>query len=101
MNQHKWDIFCLEDQEAITAVSGETIARNVSAAVGDYDILTQAEVAEHRIPVVRPDAAFLAALEARASYAWIARANPRGVDGAAVQAIYLEQVAAANAELGL
>lgn len=103
MNQDKWDSICPADQQAITAISGETIARGVGAAVDDYDIVTRAEVAAQNIPVVSPDAAFMAALEPRTSYArdaWIARANARGVDGAAALAFYLGQVAAVTAEMG-
>lgn len=103
MNQDKWDSICPADQAAITAISGETIARNVGAEVDDYDVITQAEVAELGIPVIQPDAAFMAALEERASFArtsWIERANARGVDGEAALAYYLEQVAAVTAEMG-
>lgn len=103
MNQEKWDSICPADQAAITAISGETIARNVGAAVDEFDIVTQAEVAANNVAVIEPDAAFVAALVERTTYArdaWIARANARGVDGAAAIAFYLEQVALVTAEMG-
>lgn len=102
MNQEKWDNICPSDQEAITAVSGETIARNVGLFVDEFDIETQKEVAEHGIEVVKPDEAFMSALEGKLQYArdaWMAKAEARGVDGSAALAYYLQQVEEVTAEL--
>lgn len=102
MNQGKWDSICASDQEAITAVSGETIARNVGLFVDQFDIETQKEVAETDIKIVKPDAAFMSTLEDKLQYArdaWMAKAEARGVDGEAALAYYLEQVAELTAEL--
>lgn len=103
MNEDKWDSICAADQEAINAVSGEQIARNVGKFIDEYDLETIAEVEEQGIEVIAPDDSFMAALEERAGYAsgqWVEKANARGVDGEAALAFYLEQIAELTAAQG-
>lgn len=102
MNQEKWDSICAADQEAINTISGEQIALNVGKEIDDYDTVTKAEVAEKKIPVIQPDAAFMSALDERLAYAhdaWSAKADARGVDGKAALAYYLVQIEKVTAEL--
>lgn len=96
LNQRKWDSICASDQELISSVSGETIARNIGEAIDELGKVSRAESAEHGITVVNPDETFLASLQEVTAFshdAWKVKAEGRGVDGDAALAYYLEQVA--------
>lgn len=102
MNEDKWNSICEADRKAISSISGEQIALNVGNEIDDYDIVTKSEVAEKDIPVIKPDTAFMAALEERLEYAhdaWVAKADARGVDGKAALEFYMAQIAELSAEM--
>lgn len=95
MNQDKWNSICPSDQELISSISGETIARNIGTAIDDLGKAAQAESAEYDITIVDPDEAFTASLKEATKFshdAWIEEANARGVDGEAALAYFLQQV---------
>lgn len=101
MSQDKWDSICPSDQELVSSVSGETIARNIGEAVDELGTLAQTEVGSYDIKVSVPDEAFTASLKDATKFthdAWIEKADARGINGGAALTYFLEQVEAVTSE---
>lgn len=86
INRAKWEQISPEDREAISAISGEVLARKLGASFQQSVETSQAAMADAGVTVTEADEAFVAAVkEAMAPIEadWIAKANEAGVDGAA------------------
>ena len=85
MNEDKWDRIGPEDQEAISAISGEAFAERVGAAWNAADEAATAEIEAAGIEVYAADEAVLGAIReaAEALEAEWTESLPEGVDGAA------------------
>ena len=85
MNEDKWDQIGPEDQEAISAISGEAFAERVGAAWNAADEAATAEIEAAGIEVYAADEAVLGAIReaAEALEAEWTESLPEGVDGAA------------------
>jgi len=96
----KWAEISPEDQAAVRAVSGEKFARLAGGVWGDVEkeVLT---LQEDKLQVFEASAAFEAELRSATEgfvAGWEARAEEKGIDGAAALAFYREQVQALQAE---
>lgn len=95
VNRKKWESIAAEDREAITRLSGESLA----ARMGELDALeskVRAEAAASGIRIEPASAAFaqeMGRLAAPLEQAWLADAKAAGVDGSAALAFYRQQAA--------
>jgi len=95
MNEDKWNKLSKQDQDAITSVSGETLARNIgkswdAADKAGYDAMKAAGVT-----IIEANPAFVAEVRKRTEplvQDWIKSANAKGIDGAKVYAEFHEEL---------
>ena len=96
MNQQKWDGLAKQDQEAITSVSGEALAK-LSKVWDDLETKDCARMrAEGKIKMINASPTLMSALQQKWSFLedeWVANANKRGLDGKAALARYKQLVA--------
>ncbi len=99
MNQARWDSLTPEQQETVTSLSGEALARRIGQAwdAGDVDGLSTMRAAGSQ--VIGMDDAFLAQVRDRLAPLeadWIERAVGREVDGTAALAALRREIADAR-----
>jgi TRAP-type C4-dicarboxylate transport system substrate-binding protein len=96
MNEKKWAEISLEDQAAITAVSGPKFGRMAAQfwVEGDAKALERFK-SEWNIPVFQADPAFEDALKAESKFlteGWIKKASAKGIDGQAAYDFYVARL---------
>jgi TRAP-type C4-dicarboxylate transport system substrate-binding protein len=102
MNEDKWNKLSKADQDAITSVSGEALARLAGKAWDAADKIGLEALKAAGATVADASPAFVAEVRARTEplvQDWIKSANAKGVDGAKVVAEFreeLKKVAAGN-----
>lgn len=102
MNEDKWNKLSKADQDAITSVSGEALARLAGKAWDAADKIGIESLKAAGATVVDASPAFVAEVRSRTEplvQEWIKSANAKGVDGAKVVAEFreeLKKVAAGN-----
>jgi TRAP-type C4-dicarboxylate transport system substrate-binding protein len=100
MNEDKWNKLPKADQDAITKLSGEHIARLAGRSWDDADVRGLEAIKKSGIKIVNADAAFVAEVKKRSTPIvedWIKKASAKGVDAARVLAEFraeLKKVAA-------
>ena len=91
INPAKWASISEADRDAIMAISGETLSRKFGAVWQAEQDGAVAKVLEDGIVISEPAGDFKAFIDdklAGLDEAWIAKANDKGVDGAAALAAY-------------
>jgi TRAP-type transport system periplasmic protein len=102
MNQDKWDKLSKEDQDAITSVSGEALARLAGKAWDAADRAALEDMKKAGIQIADATPELIAGVKERAKAIeddWVQKASAKGVDGAKVLAEFreeLKRVAAGN-----
>ena len=84
MNQDKWDKLSKQDQDAITSVSGEALARLAGKAWDAADKIGIEALKAANVQITEASPAFVAdvrRLTAPLAQEWIKSANAKGVDG--------------------
>lgn len=93
MNQQKWDGLAKRDQDAITSVSGEAMAK-LSTVWDDLETTDCKRMrAEGKIKMLNASDSMVADLRKKWAFLedeWVANANSRGLDGKAALARYKE-----------
>ena len=96
MNEAKWNQISAADRAAIEKFIGEPLARRAGKAWDAADQRGEKAIREANIPVVTASPQFVAEIKSRTAGLekdWIAKANAKGADGAAI-------LKAVQAELG-
>jgi TRAP-type transport system periplasmic protein len=102
MNEDKWNKLSKADQDAITSVSGEALARLAGKAWDAADKIGMESLKAAGATVADASPAFVAEVRSRTEplvQEWIKSANAKGIDGAKVVAEFreeLKKVAAGN-----
>ena len=102
MNEEKWNKLSKQDQDAITSVSGEALARLAGKAWDAADKIGIDALKAASVAITEASPAFVADVRARTAplvQDWIKAANAKGIDGAKVVAEFqeeLKKVAAGN-----
>ena len=102
MNEDKWNKLSKEDQDAITSVSGEALARLAGKAWDAADRASLEEMKKSGIQILEASPELIAGVQERAKaieQKWVQSATAKGVDGAKVLAEFrdeLKRVAAGN-----
>ncbi len=102
MNEEKWNKLSKQDQDAITSVSGEALARLAGQAWDAADKIGLDSLKAAGAAVIDASPAFVADVRKRTEplvQDWIKSANAKGIDGAKVFAEFhdeLKKVAAGN-----
>jgi TRAP-type C4-dicarboxylate transport system substrate-binding protein len=100
MNEDKWNKLPKQDQDAITKISGEHIARLAGRSWDDADVKGLDALKKSGVKIVNADAAFTAEVQKRSAPIvedWIKKASAKGVDAAKILAEFraeLKKVAA-------
>jgi len=100
MNEDKWNKLPKQDQEIITKLSGEHIARLAGASWDEADKKGMEALQKSGVKIVNADPAFVAEVQKRSAPIvddWIKKASAKGIDAAAVLAEFraeLKKVAA-------
>jgi TRAP-type C4-dicarboxylate transport system substrate-binding protein len=97
MNPNTWANIGKADQDSILRLCGEAFARRAGQAWDSADAKGEAAVREAKIPVQIAGAKFLDEIRQRTASleaTWIAKANAKGVDGAAVLKALRAEIAA-------
>ena len=96
INKAKWDAISKQDQDAITALSGETLSRRIGKLWDVEEAISADKLKARGVTYIGADAAMMAKLremlgpfEAK----WIADAKAKGVDGAAALKMFREEIA--------
>ncbi len=95
MNQDKWDKLSKQDQDAITSVSGEVLARLAGKAWDAADKVGLEAMKAANVEIIEASPAFVADVKQRTAplvQAWIKSADAKGVDGAKAYAEYQEEL---------
>jgi TRAP-type C4-dicarboxylate transport system substrate-binding protein len=95
MNEDKWNKLSKEDQDAITSVSGEALARLAGKAWDEADAAGIAEMKKIGIKIDEASPELVKGVRERAKpleQKWVQGANGKGVDGAKVLAEFREEV---------
>ena len=102
MNEDKWNKLSKADQDAITSVSGEALARLAGKAWDAADRASLEEMKKAGIQILDASPELVAGVKERAKAIedkWVQSATAKGVDGAKVLAEFraeLGRVAAGN-----
>ena len=91
VNQDLWDKISPKDQEAITAISGEKLARRIGRAWQDEQDAAVEKVVADGIEITKADGPLLEHIQERLGDLddkWIEKAKAQGVDGEAAMAAY-------------
>jgi TRAP-type C4-dicarboxylate transport system substrate-binding protein len=100
MNEDKWNKLPKPDQDAITKISGEHIARLAGRSWDEADVKGLDALKKSGVKIVNADAAFVAEVQKRSAPIvedWIKKASAKGVDAAKILAEFraeLKKVAA-------
>ena len=100
MNEDKWNKLPKQDQDAITKISGEHIARLAGRSWDEADVKGLDALKKSGVKIVNADAAFVAEVSKRSAPIvedWIKKASAKGVDAAKILAEFraeLKKVAA-------
>ena len=100
MNEDKWNKLPKQDQDAISRISGEHIARLAGRSWDEADKKGLEALQKSGVKIVNADPAFLAEVQKRSAPIaedWITKANAKGVDAARILAEFraeLKKVAA-------
>jgi TRAP-type transport system periplasmic protein len=100
MNEDKWNKLPRPDQDAITRISGEHIARLAGRSWDEADVKGLDALKKSGVKIVNADAAFVAEVAKRSAPIvedWIKKASAKGVDAAKILAEFraeLKKVAA-------
>jgi len=100
MNEDKWNKLPKQDQDAITKLSGEHIARLAGRSWDEADVKGLDALKKSGVKIVNADAAFVAEVQKRSAPIvedWIKKASAKGVDAAKILAEFraeLKKVAA-------
>jgi TRAP-type transport system periplasmic protein len=100
MNEDKWNKLSKQDQDAISKVSGEHLARLAGASWDEADKKGMEALKKSGVKVVEADPAFVAEVQKRSAPIiddWIKKASAKGVDAAKILAEFraeLKKVAA-------
>jgi TRAP-type C4-dicarboxylate transport system substrate-binding protein len=100
MNEDKWNKLPKPDQDAITKLSGEYIARLAGRSWDEADVRGLDALKKSGVKIVNADAAFVAEVRKRSAPIvedWIKKASAKGVDAARILAEFraeLKKVAA-------
>src|SRR5262249_25286396 len=95
MNEDRWNKLPKQDQDAITSVSGESLALLAGKAWDATDAAALEEMKRVGIQVTNPSHEFVKEVQARAKAIddkWVKDATAKGVDGAKVLAEFREEV---------
>ncbi len=95
MNEDKWNKLSKQDQEAITSVSGEALARMAGKAWDAADKVGIEAMKAAGVAMVDANPAFVADVRKRTEPLindWIKSANAKGIDGAKVFAEFHEEL---------
>jgi TRAP-type transport system periplasmic protein len=95
MNEDKWNKLSKEDQDAITSVSGEMIARIAGKAWDAADKIAMDEMKKQGIQISEASPELVKGVEEKSKAIiekWVAAATAKGVDGAKVLAEFKEEV---------
>ena len=102
MNEDRWNKLAKEDQEAITSVSGEALARLAGKAWDAADRAAFDEMKKVGIQITEASPELIQGVKERAKVIedeWVKNASAKGLDGAKVLAEFreeLKRVAAGN-----
>lgn len=86
-NPAKWNQISAADQKAIAPLLGEALARRVGRAWDEGDAMGVTAMRDAKINITTASPSLIADIRARTAHleaAWIEKAKPKGVDGAAV-----------------
>jgi TRAP-type C4-dicarboxylate transport system substrate-binding protein len=95
MNEDKWNKLSKQDQDAITSVSGEVLARLAGKAWDAADKGGVEQLKAANVEMIEASPAFVADVRKRTEplvQEWIKSANAKGVDGAKVVAEFREEL---------
>lgn len=95
MNQAKWDKLPKQDQDAITKIAGENLARFAGKSWDNADKLGMEGLKKANVPVVNAPPAFVDEVRRRSGpiiEEWIKAAGAKGVDGKAVLGEFREEL---------
>ena len=95
MNEEKWNKLSKQDQDAITSVSGEALARLAGKAWDASDKIGSEALKAAGATIIEASPAFVADVRARTAplvQDWIKSANAKGIDGAKVVAEFQEEL---------
>jgi TRAP-type transport system periplasmic protein len=96
MNKKTWDGLSAQDKKAVTSVSGEKAIRRVGIAWEKFDRKALMVLKKNNVTVEKASPQFLADVTKRVGFlekSWVAKANKKGVDGAAALAFYKKTAA--------
>ena len=102
MNEERWNKLAKEEQEAITSVSGEALARLAGKAWDGADRAAFEEMKKAGIQITEASPELVAGVKERAKVIeddWVRNATQKGIDGAKVLAEFrdeIKRVAAGN-----
>ena len=95
MNEDKWNKLSKRDQDAIESVSGEALARLAGKAWDATDAAALDEMKHESIQISEASPELVKGVQERAKAIedkWVKDATAKGVDGAAVLAVFREEV---------
>lgn len=95
MNKGKWDAIAKKDQDAITALSGEALARRIGKLWDTEEAIAGDKLKARNVLWVNADAAMMTKLrESLVPFEkkWIESTRAKGVDGAAALKMFREEV---------
>ena len=95
MNQQKWDKLPKQDQDAITKIAGENLARFAGKSWDNADKLGIEGLKKANVPIVNAPPAFVDEVRRRSGPVideWIKAAGAKGVDGKAVLSEFREEL---------
>jgi TRAP-type C4-dicarboxylate transport system substrate-binding protein len=95
MNEDKWSKLSKQDQDAITSVSGEALARLAGKAWDAADRAALEEMKRVGIQITEASPELIKGVQERAKVIeekWVQSATAKGVDGAKVLAEFREEV---------
>ena len=95
MNEDKWNKLSKQDQDAITSVSGETLARNIGKSWDAADKVGYDALKAAGVTISEASPAFVAEVRKRTEplvQDWIKTANAKGMDGAKAYAEFHEEL---------
>ncbi len=95
MNQQKWDKLAKQDQDAITKIAGENLARFAGKSWDNADKLGIEGLKKANVPIVNAPPAFVDEVRRRSGPVideWIKAAGAKGVDGKAVLGEFREEL---------
>ena len=95
MNEDKWNKLSKADQDAITAISGEKLARMAGQAWDKADRVGLDAMKANNINVINPSPAFTREIQERAIKVekdWIEQVKTKGIDGAKMLAEFREEI---------